>query len=322
MKSFLSDHFGSEIYLKPFPYLALIAANLIWGANFVVAKITLQEFPVMSLSFIRFIAALILIFPFVLTLEPKKRVIKSADLPRIFLVGILMVTFNIALSYEGLARTTAINASALSLSVPILSVLAGWWFLKEKIFVVNLVGILTGLLGTFLILGLPLLTASRGNPTNFLGNSLIVLSGICVVAGTVLAKDLLERYSPLLVTALMFAVGALTFFVPFILDYFKNPTWLAHISIVGALGLLYITVLSTICAYFLLNYGLSRIDVVKANLFQYMEPAVAATFAVPILGERISFSFIIGTCLIVLGVYWGTLGKPHHHHIHYRQHRI
>ena len=47
----------SQILKKPIPYLALILAHLIWGINFIVAKITLQEFPPMSLAFLRFALA-------------------------------------------------------------------------------------------------------------------------------------------------------------------------------------------------------------------------------------------------------------------------
>src|SRR5207248_1887668 len=131
----------------------------------------------------------------------------------------------------------------------------------------------------------------------------------------------LKLYSPLLITANLFLVGAVTFFIPAGIEYVQNPLWITHVTILGFLGFLYITILSSICAYFLLMWGIAKTNVVQANMLQYMEPAIAAALAVPILGERISYSFIIGTCLIVLGVYWGTLGKSQHHHPHFRSHR-
>ena len=117
-----------------------------------------------------------------------------------------------------------------------------------------------------------------------------------------------------MLTAIVFFVGFITFAIPAINEFMVNPTWLAKLTILGILALLYITILSSISAYFLFSWGLQKLDVFKANLFTYIEPAVAATLAVPFLGERISYSFIIGTVLVVLGVYWGTLGKVDHHH--------
>lgn len=312
---------SSQILKKPLPYLAILTAHLIWGANFVVAKIALSEFPIMSLAFLRFALAAILIIPFLLKLPKPRQIVKSKHLIKMSLTGIFLVTLNISLFYEGLSRTTAINASVLTLVIPVISVIFGWIFLKEKIFWVNLVGIIMGLFGAFVILGLPIILFGAINPTALLGNFLIFISSITFVIGAILSKEMLKIYQPLVVTASIFIIGTITFFIPALIDYLKNPTWFLNLSVLGILGLLYITVLSSVSAIFLMNWGLAKTDVVKTNLFTYIEPAVAATLAVPFLGERISFSFIIGTCLIVLGVYWGTLGKIIHHHIHHKHHR-
>lgn len=310
----------------PWPYLALIGAHLIWGANTVVAKITLQEFPVMSLSFLRFSLACLLLAPFFINLNLHKGDksaihINSKDLPKLFLASFLMITATIALGYEGLNRTTAIDASVLSLSIPIISVIVGWWFLKEHIYWINLLGILLGLVGAFVILGFPLVLFGNFNTGNLLGDFLIILSGITFVSGTVFAKDLLAKYPTLVVTGFAFLVAVILFAIPAANDYIQNPTWIYKVTIIGIMGLTFITILTSVCAFFMMEWGLKKTNIVKAHLFQYIEPAVAATLAVPILGERISYSFIVGTVLIILGVYWGTLGKPQHHHLHHRHHR-
>ena len=312
----------SQIFKSPLPYLALLIAHVIWGINFVVAKVTLNEVPPMSLAFARFFLAALLMVPFLLTLEKNKRSIKLKHLLTVFTVGLLMVTFNIAFFYEGLKRTTAINSSVLMLIIPVLSVLGSWIFLKEKIYLINFLGVLAGLIGALVVIGIPLLIFGNFVIEDFVGNSLIIASATAFTAGSVMSKKILTLYSPLLITAAMFLVGAITFAIPAGFEYLRAPTWVNHVTILGLLGLLFITLLSTVSAYFLLVWGLSKVGVIQANLVQYLEPAVAATIAVPFLGERISYSFIVGTCLIVLGVYWGTLGKQEHHHAHFKSHRI
>lgn len=311
----------SQILTKPLPYLALLIAHLIWGANFVVAKITLSEFPVMSLAFLRFTFASILLIPFLLTFEKKQLKLKLEHSPKLFLVGLLIVTVNIALFYEGIKRTTAIDASVLSMSIPIISVILGWVFLKEKIYWINFLGILLGFFGAITILGLPLIFLGQFEKDGLFGNLLIILSCISFVIGAFIAKKLLKTYHPLIITGVCFLTGMATFLIPAVLEYLGDPNWTNKVSVLGILGLLYITILSSIVAFFLLSWALKRTDAIRVHLFQYIEPAIAATFAVPLLGERISYSFIVGTCLVVLGVYWGTLGREHHQHPHHKHHR-
>lgn len=275
----------------------------------------------MSLGFLRYGIACLLIIPFLFSLESKDKRIKFEHLPQLVLGALLMACINIAFFYAGLIRTTAINASVLELSIPIISVIGGWWFLKEKIYTANLIGIAISLLGAISIIGIPLLFLGNFSGKEFFGNVLILLSAVTFVTGSMILKKMLNIYKPLVITAVIFLTAAISFFLPALMEYLKNPNWILKISILGIFGLIYITVLSSICAYFLLLWGLSKIPVSHANLIQYIEPAIAASLAVPLLGERISFSFIIGTCLIVLGVYWGTLGKEEHHHAHHKHHR-
>ncbi|MDO8570691.1 MAG: EamA family transporter [Candidatus Daviesbacteria bacterium] len=307
-------HLGiaKSILIKSWPYLAIIVAHVIWGANFIAAKFALQEFPPMSLAFLRFFLALILLSPFLLT---EKRKINKVDLPVLIGIGLLMVTLNIGFFYEGLQRTSVTTASILTLIIPILSVLGGWWFLKEKVYVVNLAGIILGFIGTVLIVGLPfIILGIQPTSQSLLGNILIILASISWVAGAILSKGILQKYSTLTLTAVIFTVGAVTFFIPAVNEYLQNPAWYQQITVLGILSLSFITIGSSICAYFLFEWGLSKLGVIKADLFQYIEPVIATSLAMLILNEQLRFSFIIGAVMIALGVYWATLGKDQHRH--------
>lgn len=310
---------SSKILTKPWPYLALFIAHTIWGINFVVAKVTLQEFPTYSLAFLRFALASLLLAPFFIA-QTKKIKIKKQDLPTLIWVGILMVTLNIAFFFTGIQKTTAINASVLTLIIPMLSVLFGWWFLKEHVFTVNLSGVGLGLLGTLIIIGLPKIITGTFLPSVMLGNILIIFASISWVAGGTISRKLLRTYSSLEITGIIFLVGVVTFLIPAVSEYLKDPTWPTRISTLGFLGLTYMTLLSSISAYFLFEWGLSRTSIFTADLFQYWEPFVAAAFAVAILGEVITLSFLAGATLIVIGVYLGTFAKEIHHRLRHHRH--
>lgn len=310
----------SVIFHRYLPFLALILANVIWGGNFVVAKVTLQEFPPNSLGLARFALASLLLTPFFI-FETKKFNIKSEDLPKLVGVGITIITLNIAFFFAGIQKTTAINASLLTMTIPIMSVLLGWIFLKETVYLINLAGILLGLAGALAILGLPQLFTGTFSITTFVGNIFIILASISFVVGAVLSRPLLQKYPSLIVTGFAFLIGTLTFILPATNEYIQNPEWINHISLLGVLGLIYMTLLSSISAYFLFEWGLAKTSVIKADLFQYVEPIVAAGLAVTLLGERVSTTVIVGTVLIIIGVYLGTFAKEAHHKSQ-RYHRV
>lgn len=311
---------SSQIIKRPLPYIALIIAHLIWGANFVVAKVTLDEFPPMSLAFLRFGLACLFLSPFV-WVQMKKTKMDLKDLPKLVAVGILIITLNITFFFEGMVRTSAINASILTLIIPIFSVLAGWLFLKEKVYLVNLGGAFLGLAGALIVIGFPQLLSGSYSSKMLLGNILIILASISFVIGAIMSEKLLKKYSTLTVTAIAFLVGTITFFVPALREYLQNPIWTQSVTPVGILGVVYMTLLSSISAYFLFEWGLLKTDIVKADLFQYIEPLIAAGLAVLLLGETLSNSFLIGAVLILFGVYLGTAAKEVHHRKN-KPHRI
>ncbi len=311
---------SSGIFSKTWPYATIIIAHVIWGFTFVIAKLTLQEFPPMSLAFLRFVIATALIAPFLFT-EKKRPQIDKQDLPWLFGIGALMVTLNISLFYTGLLRTNVTSASVLTMVIPVVSILLGWAFLKEKVYVVNLVGIAIGLLGAVLVIGLPTLLFGEQIPSEVvLGDILIILASISWVIGAVISRKMLKKYSSLLLTTFMFATGVITFFLPAVNEYLQNPGWTSQVTWIGIFGLLFIAIASSICAYFLFEWGLSKLGVIQADLFHYIEPPIATTIAILILGETLQFSFIIGGLLIAIGVYWSTLLKKEHKH--HRAHRI
>lgn len=310
----ISLGFAKSFLIAAWPFVAIITAHFIWGVNFVVAKVTLQEIPPMSLAFLRYALAVVLLTPFII-MERKKMVIEKEDLPKLILIGILTVTLNIAFFYMGLSKTSATSASALSMVIPIFSVLGGWWILKEKIYVANIVGIVFGLAGAVLVLGLPLLILGLQTTSDaLLGNFLQILSAVCWVSGAILSREMLKKYSTLTITAVLFLVGVITFLIPAINEYLQNPNWINQLTYVGLSGLFFIALASSVSAFFLFEWGLGKLGVIKADLFQYLEPLVATSLAVLFLSEQLRFTFIIGALLIGLGAYCSTLGKESHKH--------
>ena len=80
-----SNHFRTAV-------IALIIANIIWGAAPPIFKWALQDIGPFTLAFLRFFLATILILPFAY----KRLSIEKEDVAEVFLIGFLGVTLNIA----------------------------------------------------------------------------------------------------------------------------------------------------------------------------------------------------------------------------------
>lgn len=86
--------------------LALIAANIIWGAASPIFKFALENIPPFTLAFLRFFGAALILFPFTV----KSMWIKREDWLDLFLLSIFGITINITFFFMGLKYAPSINA--------------------------------------------------------------------------------------------------------------------------------------------------------------------------------------------------------------------
>lgn len=126
-----------------------------------------------------------------------------------------------------------------------------------------------------------------------------------IVAGNAAEARGLETGSFL---AAAFSVSALVTF-PWLL--LGQTRWVASTG--GALLLGYLVVVPTLLAYNLFNRGLRGVRSSTASTLGLVEPVVAATLAITILGERLSPSGLLGGAVVLLGllvIVRSTAGRP------------
>jgi len=221
--------------------ILIIIATLIWGGTPAIMKLTLTEVPVFTLAFIRMAGASVILSFFIF----KKLKIKKPDIKTFIYAGLSGVTFNIAFFFLGLKLAPAINAALLAASMPILTLLAANFFLKEKFSLKVLAASVIAASGVFFIIGLP----SASNLTQFIGNILLLLSAIAWVIYEIVSKKLFRSYGASTVAFYTMAIGAVTFAPLAIYEQIKNPVWTSNVTIVGLLGILYGIFFASLTAY-------------------------------------------------------------------------
>ena len=289
--------------------IGLMIANIIWGASAPIFKWSFENITPMSLGFFRFVIATLILLPFVL----RRLRVRPHDLLKLFFLGFIGFGLNIGLTLWGLNLAPSINAPVIGSSVPVFLLLGSMLFLKERTKSRTIVGTFISLLGVLIIVIQPILR--DGFDTALLGNILFVLSNFALIAYTLLLKKYDLPYSPLTITFWLFFFAALNFLAFIPLEGTSLPNVIFSLDIKGFLGILYGAVFTSTVAYVAYNFAVTKIKANEIGVFLYVDPIVAALIAAPLLGEKITLTYLIGTFLVFAGIFIAER-RLHYHPLH------
>ena len=279
-----------------YPVLALILANIIWGATSPIIKYSLENIPPFSLAFIRFLIASLILFPLV------HKKIDYPDLKNkwLWVYALFGITLNISFFFAALERTMAINATIIASTGPVMVLIGSALFLREKFKLNVSLGVIIALIGAIVIIFQPIL--EQGFDGALTGNLFMILATLGAVIATIAGRKFLTEKNAAGATFWSCLIGCLTF-LPFMLwEFWQNPGWIAGLDTRGIVGIIYGGVFSSTIAYVIYNWALAKLPAFKTSVFTYIDPVVAILIAIPLLGEKITLPFIIGSALIFVGI--------------------
>lgn len=226
------------------------------------------------------------------------------DLTRVALYSLLGVVGNQLLFAQGLAHTTAINASLLITTVPVFTLAIALALRQERASHLKVVGLALALGGALALVGPGALDLSARHA---LGNALIALNALCHAAYLVLSKDLLRRYPPLTVVTGVFAWGAVGV-LPFGLPALQR-TDLAAVHAATWLAVLYIIAVPTVAVYWLNLWALERAESSRVAIYVFVQPLATVLIAPALLGERLELETALAGLAILAGILLVTLER-------------
>jgi drug/metabolite transporter (DMT)-like permease len=285
------------------PHLALIAVQIVFGTWPIFGKIALRALPSTGLVALRVVGAA---FAFLLLLRLKGRLVvpRRGDLARLALYSLLGVVLNQFLYVKGLALSTVVNATLLSTSIPVFTLLVSALLGYEKLTPRAALGTLIAAAGVVFLVD-PLRADLSGDTT--LGNILLVANTVAYGAYIAVSQDVFRRYGALTAMTWVFAFGSLAA-VPFGGYYLAqvNPQsigWDIWLAVV------YIILVPTIGAYYLNAWALERVTPSTVAVYIYLQPLIAFALAPLFLGaeERWGLRHAVAAALIFTGVAVVTL---------------
>ena len=249
-------------------HLALLGANVIYGANYLIAKgVMPNKIGPSAFIFLRIVGAGLLFWIIKSFIKEK---IEKKDFLRLLFCGLLGVAANQLLFFHGLNLTSPIDASIIITAIPIVVLIFSAIILKEKITKNKLLGLAIGGTGAVLLIWYG--NSAKGT-SSLLGNLLIFLNACSYGLYLVLVKPLMKKYSPLTVISWVFLFGFFFMFpfgIPDILQTdFSAFTMQTYIAVA------FVIIGTTFLAYLFNIYALKSIAPSVASSYVYLQPAVS-----------------------------------------------
>ena len=285
-------------------HMAVIGANIIYGINYVVAKGIMPDYLQPRVIILMRALAAMLVFWLVSSLFSNEKVDRK-DFFMLLLCGVFGVAINQIMFFEGLNLTTPINASIIMVGVPILVMIFSHFILKDKITVRKMTGIILGFTGAaFLILSHGQLSFASGT---FTGNIFILINASSYGLFLVLVKPLMKKYNPLTVMKWVFTFGLL--FAAPVSAPLLAKTDFAAIPFNIWMAIVYVIIFTTIVAYFLNNFSLTKISPVANSSYIYLQPFLATLVSLLAGKDKLTWFEVVASTLIFAGVYYVS-SKP------------
>ena len=273
----------------------------VWGSTFVFTKLLLLSGLTAAQIFtLRFIIAYLLLLAFSLT-RPSFRLMAASVKDELLMVALgitggslYFLTENSAMNY-----TTTTNTSLIVCLCPLFAALLIALFYKsERMRSVQIVGMLMAALGVLVVV----LNGHFVLHLSPLGDTLAFAACLCWAVYSLLMIPAGKRYDTVFVTRKVFFYGLLSMIPYFMLrpgfpsmDVVLRPDILSNLLFLGCVA-------SMLC-FVAWNWVMKKLGAVIATNYVYFNPVTTVLFAWVMLSEQITIYFLIGTVLILAGMY-------------------
>ena len=310
-------------------HLVAFLTVAIWGSTFVFTKMLLQAgLSPAQIFTLRFLIAYILLLGYSLLRQrvsvspPKlggvrgglnKRWFCHSWRDELLMVALGLTGGSVYFLAENAAMlfTTATNTSLIVCSCPLFAMLLFALFFRqsEKITRIQALGSLIAFLGMAVVV----LNGHFVLHLSPLGDLLAFAACLCWAVYSLLMKVAVRNHSSLFITRKVFIYGLLTIIPYYILVPSEASIFISPSSFLFPLStflnLLFLGVVASMLCYLIWNWVIGKLGPVVATNWVYFNPITTILFAWWLLDEKITIWFLLGSALILLGMYFADRKK-------------
>ena len=281
------------------PYLLLSITSLCWAGNAIVGRLAAGHIPPVTLSFLRWSLAFLILLPFAW-----KHLVRDwgAIRARLGVMVIVSVTgigaFN-TLQYWALEYTQALNTLLLQSAGPLVVAVWSLLLLGVRLTLAQAAGVVLSLTGVLVILlhgDLSALSSIQFNKGDVIFIVALIIFGFYSVMS--LKRPAIHALS---FAAFTFGAGAACLIPLLIWELATRPVMALNTA--NLLSLFYVAVFPSTLAYLCYNRGVQLIGANRAAPFFHVVPLFGSVMAMVFLGERPQPFHFIGFALVLTGVF-------------------
>ena len=274
----------------------------IWGSTFVFTKLLLQA----SLSPAHIFTLRFSIAYLLLLLKPTKFHSDSwKDELLMMALGLTGGSLYFLAENAAMLYTTATNTSLIVCSCPLFAMLLMKLVYRQEESITRLQAI--GSMVAFLGMAVVVLNGRFVLHLSPIGDMLALVACICWAFYSLLMKTAMKRYSTLFITRKVFFYGLLTIIPYFLLvpeeARIFNSSIFEFFNFSILLNLLFLGIVASMLCFLVWNWVISKLGAVVATNWVYFNPITTILFAWWLLDEQITVWFLLGTVLILLGMF-------------------
>lgn len=264
---------------------------LLWSASPPLVKLALANLSPLQLAGVRYFSASLILLPFLLWKSRQiLRNLSASAWLRLALMGILAYPIGNGLLFWGLETLPATTSSFLLSAIPIYTLVAGIFWLRERPNRLQGVGFVLALFGGVIFFG------TRIESADTLAVAASLLAGISLTIFGLIARDFVRKgevNSIVLTTVPMFIGGALLMLIAPVNELPPLP----EIGIVA-----WLAIMNSALAYMLWNHALKRLQAFEISIVGNLMPIGTALLAPLMLGEAVSGRAWLGMAVALAGV--------------------
>lgn len=286
------------------PILSGAVTSIIFGLSFLFSKRALNVADPYSLLSFRFLLAFsvmtVLMLCKIIKIDYKGKNIKN-----LLFLGLMQPIVYFIFETYGIKFSSSSQAGLMIALIPIVVSILSAYILKEKPSNIQVVFIVLSVLGVMFIVIMGN-SSSQGSGSLF-GTMLLLGAVFSGSIFSILSRKFSQEFSAMELTYAMMGLAAIYFNGISLFNHIKSNTINEYFSPLKnsdfLTSILYLGVLSSIIAFFLINYTLSKIEASKSAVLSNLSTIVSIIAGVLIMKESFEYYHLIGSILILIGVF-------------------
>ncbi len=284
----------------------LLLMTLIWGTNYSIIKFAFHDIDPQPFNALRMTEASLLM---VGTMVLARRVrwnpgeafytdapLTGRDLVKIALLGLVGHCVYQYAFIGGMGRTSVANAALLLSASPVLITIVSALIGHDRVSPVHWFGVVLSMVGIYIVVG----HGARLSGESWTGDAMMALAVCCWATYTVGSRALMQRHSPVGITALSMVFGTAVY-VPLTIPALRQVHW-AAIGRSTWVALVYSAAFAICVAYVIWYAAVRELGSARTAVYSNLLPIVAMVTAALWLREPLGWPKIAGALCVLAGV--------------------